>query len=83
MMSQPNLINESAAVKIIRDQNLLPQFNATALHKVSRLLFEHRVLVGNVDQLVIAEALSICDIRQIRVSFLAVFSNNKRFVDLK
>ena len=60
-----------------------PKLKLTTLDKIPRLLLEHRVLVGDGDELIIAEALSVCNVSQIRVALLAELSNNKRLVELR
>lgn len=46
------------------------------------MLLEHGVLVGDSNQLLIAESFSIGNVRQVRITGLAEFTNNERFVEL-
>lgn len=69
-------------MSIVRDENLGPKFGLTTLNQVASLLLEHRVLVGDSDEFIVAEALGVCDIRKVRISGLAEFTNNKRLVQL-
>lgn len=67
---------------IIVDKDLCPKFWLTTLHEVTSLLFEHRVLIRDGNELIIAEALCVGDVRQIRVSGFAEFTNDKRLIQL-
>jgi hypothetical protein len=44
-------------------ENLMPELHPTALDKVSGLLLEHRVVVRQGNKFLIAEALSVRDVR--------------------
>ena len=76
------MVDKLASVDILRNEHLGPEIKLTALHKVTRLLLEHRVLIGNVDKFFVAEALCVSDICQVRIPRLAKLSNNKRLVEL-
>ena len=77
------MINQRATMHVVRNEDLSPQLRLTTLDEVSSLLFEHRVLVGDRDELIITETFGICNVRQIRIARLAEFTNNERFIDLK
>lgn len=78
-----NLVNQSTPVHVIRLKNLSPEIRLATFHEVSRLLLEHRILVGNSNQLLITESFGIGDICQVRITGFAEFTNNKRFVKLE
>ena len=61
-------------------KDLTPKIRLTPLNKVPRLLLEHRVLVGDRDKLVVAEALRIRDVGEVWVPLLAEFSDDQRLV---
>jgi hypothetical protein len=63
-------------VDVVGDEYLGPKLESTSLDEVTSLVLEHGVVVGNRDQLVIAEAFGICDICKIRVPLLAVFADD-------
>ncbi len=68
---------------IIGDQHFSPKFRLTTLDEISRLLFEHRVVVGYDNQLLVAEAFCVCDVGEVRVPLHAGFTNYKRFIQLR
>ena len=68
---------------IIPNKDLGPQVRLTAFNQIPSLLLEHRVVVGDANELVIAETLSISNVCEIRISSLAEFAHNQRFVELK
>ena len=57
-----------------------PKIQLAALDEVSSLMFEHRVVVGDRDELLVAETFSIRNEREIWIALLAVFPNNERFI---
>lgn len=61
---------------IVVYKNLSPEVKLAPLNQVTRLLLEHGVLVSDGDELLIAEALCVRDIRKVRVSLLTVFTDN-------
>jgi hypothetical protein len=79
-MSYTYLVDQLATVHVAWDKNLRPQLRNTTLDQVACLLLEHRVLVRDRNQLLIAEALGICNVRKIGVASLAEFTNEKRFI---
>jgi hypothetical protein len=67
---------------VVRNKDLGPQLHSTAFDKVARLMLEHRVIVRDLNELIVAEALRVRDERKVGVSFLAVLSNNQWLVNL-
>ena len=67
---------------VITDKNLSPKLGLTTLNQITGLLLEHRVLVSDGNQLIVAEALSIGDVREVRVASLAELANNEWLVQL-
>lgn len=43
-------------------------------------MLEHRIIVSDADQLVIAEALGVCNVCKVRVALLTVLSDNEWLV---
>jgi len=76
------LVNESATVGVLRNENLSPKIRLTTFDEVTGLLLEHRVIVGNGNQLIVTETFSISNICKVRISCFAEFTNNQRFVKL-
>jgi hypothetical protein len=72
----PYLINELAAMEVVGNKNLGPQLWLATFDKITRLLLEHRVVVGDSNELVVTETFGIRNIRQIGVSGLAELSDN-------
>lgn len=68
---------------VIRHENLSPELRLAALDKVPCLLLEHRVLIGNRNELVVAEALSIRNVRKVWIALLAELADNQWFVELQ
>ena len=67
---------------IVMDKDLCPKLGLTTLHEIASLLFEHRVLIRNGNELIITEALCVGNVRQIGISGLTEFTNDERFVQL-
>lgn len=67
-------------MNVLRGENLRPKLGLATLDQVAGLLLEHRVLVRNGDQLIVTEALSVRDIRKVRVASLAEFADYERLV---
>jgi len=76
-MGPAHLVNESTTVDVVRGKNLSPELQLTALYKVARLLLEHRVVVRDSNELVIAETLGIRNVRKVRITSLAEFTDNQ------
>ena len=77
-----DLINESATVEVITCENLRPELELTTLDEVPSLLLEHRVLIGDRNELFVAEALRVCDIRKVGVTRLAELADHERLIQL-
>lgn len=69
-------------MNIVGTEDLSPQFKTTPLDEVPRLVLEHRVVVRDGDQLVVAESFGVGDVGEIRVALLAVLSDDERIVEL-
>jgi hypothetical protein len=63
-------------VDISRYENLSPKVRSAALDQVAGLLLVHRVVVGDRDELVVAQSFGIGDVGKVRIALLAVFANN-------
>jgi len=74
--NKPYLIDELAAMEVVGNKNLGPQLWLATFDKITRLLLEHRVVVGDSNELVVTETFGIRNIRQIGVSGLAELSDN-------
>ena len=77
-----NLVDELTAVSVVGTKDLSPEVELTTAHEVASLLLEHRVLVRDVDELIVAEALSVRNVREVRVASLAELANNEWLVQL-
>ena len=77
------MVDKLASVDILRNEHLGPEIKLTALHKVTRLLLEHRVIIRDSNEFVITEALRIGNVRQVWITLLAVFANYQWLVKLK
>ena len=69
-------------MNVLRRKHLSPEFGLATLDEVPSLLLEHRVLIGDSNKLIVTEAFSIRDVRQVRVALLAELSDNERLVEL-
>lgn len=78
-----HLINKLATMDVVSHKDLCPKLRLTALDEVTSLLLEHRVVVGDGDELVITEALGIGDVRKVGVASFTEFTNDQRFVELQ
>lgn len=70
-------------MQVICNQNLLPKFYATTFNEIASLLLEHGVFIRDANKLVVAEALGVGNVGEVGVAFLAVFADNKWFIDLE
>jgi hypothetical protein len=75
-----DLVNELTAMVIARDEYLSPKLETTTLHQVASLMFEHGISIHDADELLIAEAFRIGDVRKVWITGLAVFTNNQGLV---
>ena len=60
---------------VVRHENHCPKFELPTLDEVPSLLFEHYVIIRNRDELFVAEAFRICNVREVWIALLAVLSN--------
>lgn len=67
---------------IILSKHGRPQLELSPFNQVASLMLEHRVLICDGNELLIAEAFCICNISKVRISLFAVFADNERIVDL-
>lgn len=75
-----DLVDKGTAVDRLGIEDLCPEVNVASLNEVSSLMFVHLVLVGDIDELVVTEALGISNIGEIRISLLAVLADNSGVV---
>ena len=68
---------------VVSLQHLRPKLELAPLDEVASLLLEHRVVIGDGDELIVAEALRVCNVRQVRIPGFTEFTDNKRFVELE
>jgi hypothetical protein len=73
---QTHLVNELATMYVLVNKDLCPKLWLTTFHKVTGLLFEHGVIIGDCNEFIVAEALGISNVRQVRVTFLAELPND-------
>lgn len=76
------LINQLSTVAVALLQNVLPQSSIASMNKVTCLVLEHGVLIGNVDEFIVALSLLVTDVCEIRISLFAVFTNETRIIVL-
>jgi hypothetical protein len=69
-------------MKIASSENLRPEIRLASFDKITRLLLEHRVLVGDGDKLVVAEPFSIRNVCEVGVALLAELSDHHGVVQL-
>ena len=77
-----NLVDELATVNVVVNKDLGPKLRLATLYEVPSLLLEHRVIIGDGNQLIVTEALSICNVRKVRIASLAELANNEWLVQL-
>ena len=77
-----DLVDQRSPMYTVGFEDLVPEVKLSSLDKVTRLMLVHLVLVGDVNEFVIAETLGIGNVCQVRVALFAVFSDYKRLVDL-
>jgi hypothetical protein len=65
---------------VFRLKDLTPKIRLTPLDEVPRLLFEHRVLIGNRNKLVVTEALCVRNVGEVWIPLLAEFTDDQRLV---
>jgi len=69
-------------VEIVGHQDLGPQFGLATFDEITSLLLEHRVVIGDSNELVVTKAFGIRNIRQVGVWGLAEFPDNQWLVEL-
>ena len=67
---------------IVFFQDRRPQLWLTTQNQVAGLMLVHRVIVGDGDKLRITEALGVCNVGQVRVTLLTVFTDNEGVVQV-
>lgn len=77
-----DLVDELSSVDVVRDEHLRPEVGQTTLDEVPSLVLEHRVGVGDGDELLVAESLGERDEGEVGVSLLAVLPDNEGLVEL-
>ena len=70
------MVDELTLVHVLRAEHGGPEFEPSALDEVPCLVLEHRVLVRDPDQLVVAEALGVGDVREVGVALFAVLADD-------
>jgi hypothetical protein len=70
-------------VNVVGDEDLGPKLRKTTLDEVSGLMLEHGVGVGDGDELVVAETLGERDKGEVRVSLLAILSDDEGLIELQ
>lgn len=77
------LVNQRPSVNVVIHKYLRPQIEFATLDEITSLLLEHRIFVGDRNQLFVAETLCIGYVRQIWVTSLAKATDNKRIIELR
>jgi hypothetical protein len=78
-----DLVDELPSVNVVGDEDLGPKLRKTTLDEVSGLMLEHGVGVGDGDELVVAETLGERDKGEVRVSLLAILSDDEGLIELQ
>lgn len=65
---------------VIGHKDLSPQFRLATFHKVPGLLLEHRVIIGDGNEFIVTEALSVGNVSQVGIASLAELSDNERLI---
>jgi hypothetical protein len=68
---------------IVWYKNLRPKVWLSTFDEITSLLLEHRILVGNSNEFIIAEAFRVRNVGEVRVASLTEFTNNQRFIQLR
>lgn len=71
-----DLVDKGTAVDRFGVEDLCPEVDVASLNQVSSLVLVHLIFVGNIDELVITEALGVSDVGEVRVSLLAVLADD-------
>ncbi len=67
---------------IVWIKNKGPDFRISTFEQIARLRSEHRVLVGDVDELEVILPFPICNVCQVGISLLTVFANCQSVVEV-
>ncbi len=67
---------------IILDEDLTPKIRLAAFNKIPSLLFEHGVVVGDSNKLIVAKAFSIGNVGKVRIAGFTKLSDNEGLVKL-
>ena len=70
-------------MNVLSHEDLSPKIQLTTFDEIPSLLFVHRVIIRNSDELFVAEALGVGDIRKVGIALLAEFTNNQRLIQLE
>lgn len=65
------------------DKNLRPKLRLATFYQISRLLFEHRVVVGDRNKLIITEPFCVGNVGKVRIPSLTELSDNQRLIQLR
>jgi hypothetical protein len=77
------LINKLSTVGVALLQNVLPQSGISSVDKITCLVLEHGVFIGDVNELIVALSLLVTNVCEIRISLFAVFTDETRIIILK
>lgn len=69
-------------MNVVGDEDLCPKLGLATLDEVSRLLLEHGVLVRDSNEFIVAEALRVRDVREVRIASLTELADDKGLVEL-
>lgn len=70
-------------MNIVMDKHLRPKLRLATFHQISSLLFEHRVVVGDRNKLIITEPFCIGNVGKVRIPSLTELSDNQRLIQLR
>lgn len=77
------LVNELSTVGVAFLQNVLPQCRVSSMNQITCLVLEHGVLICDVDKFIVTLSLLVTNISEVRISLLAVLSNEARIIVLQ
>jgi hypothetical protein len=69
-------------VSILGRENGSPELQLAPLDEIPCLLLEHGVVIGDGDELFVAESFRIRDVCEVRVAFFAILADNEGFIKL-
>lgn len=76
------LVDELAPVDVVRNEDLCPKLGLAPPDEVPGLLLEHRVLIGDRNEFVVAETFRVGNVRKVGITLLAELANYQRLVQL-